>query len=158
METQLETRSETASQIVNQSWLPAIDGLANAMMEQPDAVWEAPLLIHRFAPGVYIREIHMPAGMLIIGAQHKTEHFNIILTGKARVFMDGRVHDISAPATIKSGVDVRKVLLILEDVVWQTIHANPDDETNLDALEAKHVTYPDSYRKKKAERLAHIKN
>lgn len=154
METQLETRSETASQVVNQSWLKAIDDLESWMMSQPDCVWEAPQLIHRFSPGVYIREIFMPAGMLIVGAQHKTEHFNVVLTGKARVFMDGRVHDIAAPATIKSGVDVRKVLLILEDMTWQTIHANPDDETDIDVLENRLATFSERYLQKKAERQA----
>lgn len=154
METQLETRNDTASQVVNQSWLKAIDELEEHVMSLPDCVWEAPLLIHRFSPGVYIREIFMPAGLLVIGAQHKTRHFNVVLKGRARVFMDGKVHDIQAPCTIESGVDVRKVLLILEDMTWQTIHANPDDEQNIDVLENRIATFSERYLQKKAERQA----
>jgi len=154
MDSQLAVPNDTASQVVNQSWLKAIDDLEAYVMSRPDCVWEAPLLIHHFSPGIYIREIFMPAGMLVIGAQHKTRHFNVILKGRARVFMDGKVHEIQAPCTIESGVDVRKVLLILEDMTWQTIHANPDDEKDVDVLENRLATFSERYLQKKAERLA----
>lgn len=91
-------------------------------------------LVHRFAPGVYMREILMPAGLFIIGQQHKTEHWNIVLTGRATVLIDGVRHEIAAPAVIKSSPGVRKVLLIHEDMRWLTVH--PTEETNVEKLEA----------------------
>lgn len=97
-------------------------------------------LQHRFAPGVYVREIEMPADTFIIGGEHKTEHFNIVLTGKALVMMDGVVHEITAPTTFVSGPGVRKTLYILETMRWQTIHANPDNEQDIDTLEHRIVT------------------
>lgn len=90
-------------------------------------------LTHRFAPGVYFREIFMPAGTLVIGHEHKTEHFNVILSGSALVSMDGQVQRIVAPTVLVSKPGVRKMLLIQEDMRWATIH--PTSETNLDALE-----------------------
>lgn len=83
---------------------------------------------HFFAPNVYAREIFMPSGMLVIGHQHRTEHLNIVLTGSARVLMNGVVHEISAPFTFRSGEGVRKVLYILEDCRWMTIHATQDTD------------------------------
>jgi len=102
-------------------------------------------LVHRFAPGVYLREIFMPAGTFIIGQQHKTEHFNIILRGRARVSIDGVVQIIEAPFTFVSHIDVRKVLYIEEDMVWQTVH--PTNETDLGKLEEQLIVKSASYQK-----------
>lgn len=103
--------------------------IANHQAEQ-----ELPVT-HLFAPDVYSREIFMPSGMLVIGHQHRTSHLNIVLTGSARVLMNGLVHEITAPFTFRSGEGVRKVLYILEDCRWMTIHATQD--TDVDVIEDK---------------------
>lgn len=92
-------------------------------------------LQHRFAPGVYAREITMPAGFVVVGKKHLTEHFNIISKGRVSFWMDGHpVKEVTAPYTFVSGPGVQKVLYIHEDTVWTTIH--PTQETDLAALEA----------------------
>jgi hypothetical protein len=85
-----------------------------------------------FAPGVYCREIFMPAGTFVVGHKHKTEHLNVILTGRARVLMNGVVREFAAPFTFKSYAGVRKVLFILEDCTWMTVH--PTTETDLEKI------------------------
>ncbi len=90
-------------------------------------------LEHKFAPGVYVREILMPAGSVIIGRKHKTEHFNVVLTGRARVFMNGSVHEVVAPCIFSSPAGTQKVLYILEDMRFATIHAT--EETDVDKME-----------------------
>lgn len=100
-------------------------------------------LTHRFAPGVYMREVMMPAGAFVIGHCHKTRHLNIISQGRATVMMDGEVHEIVAPCVLTSEVNVRKVLYIHEDMIWATIH--PTHETDLDKLEAELITKSPSY-------------
>lgn len=91
-------------------------------------------LVHRFAPGVYLRAIFMPADTVVIGKIHKTEHFNIIVTGACiLVHEDGRREELRAPCTFVSKAGVQKVLYILEDTVWQTVH--PTVETDLSRLE-----------------------
>jgi hypothetical protein len=92
-------------------------------------------LRHLFARDVYIREIFMPVGEVIIGAEHTTEHFNTVLKGRASVIMEGEVHEIVAPCTFVSRPGVRKVLKIHEDCVWQTIHANPENITDTALIE-----------------------
>ncbi len=91
---------------------------------------------HYFAPHVYVREILMHSdggkGVIIIGHEHKTEHLNTVLIGKAWVVMDGVIHHIVAPCTFKSMPGVRKVLFVYEDMIWQTVH--PTDETDLGKL------------------------
>jgi hypothetical protein len=89
---------------------------------------------HHFAPGVYLREIFMPAGTVVIGKIHKTEHFNLIEKGLCSIVHDdGRHEYLEAPMTFVSKAGVQKVLYIHEDTVWKTIHVTP--ETDLVKLE-----------------------
>lgn len=90
-------------------------------------------LDHHFPPGAYLRTITMPAGSFVIGHKHLTEHANVVLTGRAAVMLDGKLHHIVAPCTFISKPGVRKVLYIFETMKWMTIH--PTEETNLDKLE-----------------------
>lgn len=102
--------------------------------------WPMPL-VHEFAPGVYMRSIYMHKGCFVIGKTHKTEHFNIIHTGKATLMIDGKVQEVSAPYMFVSGKNIKKVLEIKEDMVWSTVHSvddsklilNEDGSVNIDA-------------------------
>lgn len=115
-----------------------LEKLEAKMLEHPDAIHAKDLpLEHRFAPGVYMREIFMPAGAVILGHEHKTEHFNIVLSGRARVMMGGETQEIVGPCTFVSKPGVRKLLYILEDMRWQTIH--PSKQTDVTKLEKKIV-------------------
>lgn len=89
---------------------------------------------HHFAPGVYCRQIVMPAGSIVIGHEHMTEHLNFVLKGRAVVMVDGVRHDVQAPFVITSKPGTRKVALVLEDLVWVTVH--PTTETDVEKLEA----------------------
>lgn len=92
-------------------------------------------LTHRFAPGVYLREISMPAGSVVIGKIHRTEHFNVLIRGACLIVHDdGRREELRAPLTFVSKAGVQKVLYILENTIWQTIH--PTTETDFGRLEA----------------------
>ena len=117
-----------------------IEKLEATLLELPQI--DCPLT-HRFAPGVYLREIFMPAGTFVIGHEHKTEHFNVVIQGCALVTIDGEVQEIVAPRTFVSGAGVRKVLYIQEDMIWQTIH--PTRETDLLKLEDELITKSASY-------------
>lgn len=98
-------------------------------------------LKHHFAPGVYIREITMPAGAIVIGKIHKTAHFNIIQRGRC-VIVGAAGHLELGPCTFVSEPGIQKTLLILEETVWSTVHVT--DERDLDSLEAQLIE-PDDY-------------
>ena len=110
----------------------------NEEIEKLEEAWlqvdqvECPLT-HHFAPGVYLREIFMPQGAFVIGAEHKTEHLNIVLKGRVLVAIHDEVKAIEAPYTFISGPGIRKMLYIVEDTIWQTIH--PTNEKDLQKLE-----------------------
>jgi hypothetical protein len=92
-------------------------------------------LRHHFAPGVYLREIFMPAETVVVGMIHKTEHFNILVQGACLiVHADGSREELRAPMTFVSKAGVQKVLYITEDMIWQTVHVTT--ETDIPTLEA----------------------
>jgi hypothetical protein len=111
-----------------------------AEMEQVECPLE-----HRFSPGVYVRQITMPAGAFVIGHKHKTQHLNIVMTGRARVMMNGIIEEIVAPCIFESQSGVQKVLLIEEDMVWATVHTNHDDCQDVVKLEEKLIDVSDEF-------------
>jgi hypothetical protein len=110
---------------------PAIKRLAaKCLAELPQT--ECPV-VNRFAPGIYARELLMPAGNLVIGAEHRTAHLNIMLTGRATLLVNGVAREVVAPFICKSEPGVMKVAIVHEDCRWLTIH--PTNERNLRKLE-----------------------
>lgn len=100
-------------------------------------------LEHRFATGVYLRTITMKRGLFIVGHEHKTEHFNIVHSGRARVLIDGVVKIIQGPCVFVSKPGVRKILVIEEEMVYSTIH--PTNETDLEKIELEMVVKSSAY-------------
>lgn len=120
--------------------LQKIETLERALLKEPQVDFP---LEHAFAPNVYLRQITMPKDTIVIGHQHKTEHFNIVLSGRASVYMEGQMHEIVAPSIFKSSAGVRKVLFIHETMVWATVH--PTSETNLDKLDEELIIKSESF-------------
>lgn len=95
--------------------------------------------IHRFTPGVYAREMRVPAGVMCTGAIHKTEHISIFLEGKMLVpNEDGGSVEISAPMVEVAQPGIKRVGMALEDVRWITVHKT--DLTDVDEIMEQIVT------------------
>lgn len=90
-----------------------------------------------FAPGVYVREMFIPAGTIAVGHKHLTEHVCTIVHGKiAFLRMDRSIDYYEAPATFIAGKG-RKIVYAIEDTVVQNVHPNPDnidDQTELEKI------------------------
>lgn len=89
---------------------------------------------HYFAPGLYLREITIPKGALVVGKIHKTTHVNIVSQGEISVLTENGIERIKAPCTIISKPGTKRVGYAHEDTVWTTVHAT--DETDLVKLES----------------------
>lgn len=93
---------------------------------------------HHFSEGTYTREIFMPAGSIVIGKEHATRHTNIVVKGRCVVWtVHGRhVYDATErPISFESMAGVKKVLYMYTDVIWMTVHPNPNNERNQEILE-----------------------
>lgn len=88
---------------------------------------------HYFGPGIYIREVTMPAGAVVIGKPHRKEHMCVMLQGRMIIVdSDGNKKELVAPLTFVGGPG-RKVAYILETTVFQNILAT--EETDIEVLE-----------------------
>ena len=79
-------------------------------------------ITHYFAPGVYAREMWMPAGCLITGKIHKTSHLNMLSQGRVTVSNKGESVTYEAPYTFVSPVGTKRAIYAHEDSTWTTIH------------------------------------
>jgi len=105
-----------------------VDALEEKMLESNDVI-DFPL-VHRFVPGMYIREIFMPKGSLAVSVIHNTEHPYVCLKGDASVFIPGgEVVRIKAGHIGVTKPGTRRVLFMHEDTVWVTFHPCEDGET-----------------------------
>ena len=91
--------------------LSDLEQLEAVMLQRPQVA--APVT-NLFAPGLYWRELAIPAGCLALGHTHKTEHFNVLLAGRVLVLCEGRVTELVAPQVFVSPPGVRKLVLALE--------------------------------------------
>ena len=106
-----------------------VERLERAMYEVPQV--DCPVRTY-FAPGLFAREITIPAGIALIGAIHKVENLAILSKGKLEIVTDEGTITIEAPwtGTVKPGA--KNCAVALEDSVWTNFYRT--DTTDLDAL------------------------
>lgn len=93
-------------------------------------------LKHSFAPGMYAREIFLPADTFIVGKIHKHAHLNIVTRGRCTVVTEFGRREIDAtngPVTFTSEAGAKRALYVHEDTVWTTVHRT--DQTDLAEIE-----------------------
>lgn len=90
-------------------------------------------ITHHFAPGLYAREIFIPAGVLIVGKIHRHAHVNTISRGRVVVATEFGLNELVAPVTFVSQPGTKRAVLAHEDTIWTTYH--PTDETDLAKIE-----------------------
>lgn len=94
---------------------------------------------HRFAGGVYLRELQIPEGNMVLGKIHKHEHFVILAEGACRINTDEGMQDIVAPHIWISKPGDQRALYTYEHCTFLTIHENTDDVRDIDTLESRLV-------------------
>jgi hypothetical protein len=91
-------------------------------------------LFHSFADGVYVREIQIPAGELLVGKIHRHSHPNFLLHGKVTVITEeGGQETLTAPCYMISPAGTKRAVYVHEDCSWVTVHVT--DETDLEKIE-----------------------
>jgi hypothetical protein len=109
-----------------------IDALELRICALPTVI-ELPVL-HHFTPGLYIRELHSPAGVIATTYIHKQRHPFVLLEGKVLVFVPGRDPvELSAPHWGITEAGTRRVCYVVDPCVWMTFH--PTTLTDIDEIE-----------------------
>lgn len=113
-----------------------IQNLQNSMLEIRT---DMPDPRHLFAPGMYGRELIIPAGMLVVGKIHKHSHLLMVLKGKSVIISQFGREIVEAGHFSVSQPGVKRVVLALEDTVFVTVHHNPENVEDLDVIEQQHI-------------------
>lgn len=90
-------------------------------------------LFHHFADGCYVREIHIPAGTLVVGKIHRHKHPNFLLKGSVVVVTEEGRKTLHAPVAMISPAATKRVVFALTDTIWMTVHVT--EKTDLDEIE-----------------------
>jgi hypothetical protein len=93
---------------------------------------------HHFAPGLYARELFIPAGTVLTGKTHRNEHFNICI-GDITVWTEDGMKRLSGYHRLVSSPGTKRVGYTHEDTVWITFHHNPTNTHDLKQIEAEHI-------------------
>lgn len=93
---------------------------------------------HYFHGGMYCREVSRDAGVLVVGAVHKKEHFYVIVSGTVAITQDGgRAKEVTGPCVIKSSPGAKRAVLSLTPAVCMTFHVT--DASTVEEAEAELV-------------------
>ena len=131
----VETLNELNVVTPNRDTIVSFEKMVSAM---PNAQFgdmpECPLK-HSFADGIYVREIFIPAGTLLVGKIHKHEHPNMFVSGDVSVYTeyDG-VQRLNKPTSMISKSGTKRVVYAHQDTIWITYHRT--DKTGLKEIEA----------------------
>jgi hypothetical protein len=116
--------------------LERIERMEDLLLQLPQI--EIPTF-HYFSEGLYAREIHAPRDAVIIGHEHRHECMNVMRQGRVWTVTNGVLMEIMPPFMGRSGARTRKASIVIEDMIWTTIHPNPDNETDIDKLEERYL-------------------
>lgn len=134
--TSIIANDSTRSQLEMRSRILAFE----SRLRQCPGAWEGDSdvcpLTHEFPPGLYVRTIRIPAGTVLTGKLHRHEHPNILRYGTVRVATEfGGVELLRGPMFMISKGLTKRALVAITDLVWTTIHPNPNNHTDPKKIE-----------------------
>ena len=108
-----------------------VDALEAALQGVPQV--DCPVR-HHFAPGVYAREMSIPAGTVVTGAVHKTENLIIVSMGRLQIVTDDGTREVAAGDMIICRPGMKNAVVALEDSRLTNILPNPENLTDIERL------------------------
>lgn len=94
---------------------------------------------HFFHAGMYCREVWRPAGIGLVGAVHRKEHFYLIVSGTLRVTTDEGVQLLTGPALLQCKPGTKRAVYSETDALCMTFHRT--DATTVEEAEAELVEH-----------------
>jgi len=107
-------------------------------------------LKHTFAEGIYVREMFMQAGGLVIGKVHKNDHIWFLLSGELEIATENGPELFVGPCYVKSLAGTKRVLHAISDSIFVNVFPNHNNITDIEELENNLTcTYYSNYEKYK---------
>lgn len=133
--------------------VPQLKRLEQAIRENCEPVVTEPQ--HFFANGIYGRVLPIPAGTVMVGKTHRHEHLVMLIKGEVSINTERGMERITAPHVWVSPVGAKRALLTHTDCEFMTVHLNPDNTKDMDALEAE-IIVPESLEHQPGEFAAEL--
>ena len=92
-------------------------------------------LKHTFADGIYVRQMSMKPGSIVVGAIHKHLHVWFLLTGNISVATEENTEDYIAPCYVVATPGTKRVIYANEESIFVNIHKNPTNSQDIEWLE-----------------------
>ena len=110
--------------------------LEDVLQKLPQAT---PRLTHHFAEGSYVRALYKKKGTVSTSKIHRYDCVTIMPSGHVRTVTTTQTEDVvevyKGFAIFSSPAGSKRASVALEDTIWITVHANPDNERDLEKLE-----------------------
>lgn len=98
------------------------------------------MTFHHHCAGVYVRQMTVPAGTVLVGKVHREENFFLLVAGEMTVVGDtGEPLRVKAPFMIVTQPETKRVGFAHTDCIVLNIHGNPDNERDLEKLEERYI-------------------
>ena len=92
-------------------------------------------LKHTFADGIYVRQMSMNTGSVVVGAIHKHLHVWFLLTGHITVVTEDTTEDYISPCYVVAKPGTKRVIYAQEECIFVNIHKNPTNSQDIEWLE-----------------------
>jgi len=92
-------------------------------------------LKHTFADGIYVRQMSMNPGSVVVGAIHKHLHVWFLLTGRISVVTEEVTEDYISPCYVVATPGTKRVIYAHEESIFVNIHKNPTNSQDIEWLE-----------------------
>lgn len=95
-------------------------------------------LSHQFEDGIYMRELTIPAGALCTTYVHKTNNMFFIFHGELLIWDEkSQWEHLQAFHRGKTKKGTKRIIYALDNVLWVTVHPNPDNCRDIEILESR---------------------
>lgn len=121
-----------ATDLARLTWKEKLAFIGVDLLSQPQT--DTPVM-HFFQPGWYIREMYIPADTVFLGREHRLGHECQLVSGTVLHITEQGRREVTAPFTMRSTPGYQMVLQALTDVIGRTVHPNPGNSRDIDALE-----------------------
>ena len=106
-------------------------------------------ITHNFSDQLYMRQMRMPAGSIVVSAVHHTDHFWFLMTGKILVTTNGETVEHIAPCYELSIKGAKRLIHCIEDCIFINVHKNPTNTKDMSLVEDKLYSFTiDEFNKK----------
>ena len=92
-------------------------------------------LKHTFADGIYVRQMSLDQGSIVVGAIHKHLHVWFLLTGHISVVTEDATEDYVAPCYVVATPGTKRVIYANKKSIFVNIHKNPTNSQDIKWLE-----------------------